>query len=56
MTLSLSRRRFLALSAAAAAGATIFDAPRVLSAAGLKWHGDARDNAELIGRGAECGG
>ncbi len=35
MTLSLSRRRFLALSAAAAAGATFFDAPRVLSAAGL---------------------
>ncbi|MBC7853217.1 MAG: sugar phosphate isomerase/epimerase, partial [Pirellulaceae bacterium] len=35
MTLSLSRRRFLALSAAAAAGATFFDAPRILSAAGL---------------------
>ena len=35
MTLSLSRRRFLALSAAAAAGATFFDVPRVLSAAGL---------------------
>ena len=35
MTLTLSRRRFLALSAAAAAGATFFDAPRVLSAAGL---------------------
>ena len=35
MTLSLPRRRFLALSAAAAAGATFFDAPRVLSAAGL---------------------
>ena len=32
---SLSRRRFLALSAAAAAGATWFEAPRVLSAAGL---------------------
>ena len=31
----LSRRRFLALSAAAAAGATFFDAPRILSAAGL---------------------
>ena len=35
MTLSLSRRRFLALSTAAAVGATFFDAPRVLSAAGL---------------------
>jgi hypothetical protein len=33
--MSLSRRRFLALSAAAAAGATFFDAPRILSAAGL---------------------
>ena len=33
--MSLSRRRFLALSAAAAAGATFFDAPRVLEAAGL---------------------
>jgi sugar phosphate isomerase/epimerase len=32
---SLSRRRFLALSAAAAAGATLFDAPRILQAAGL---------------------
>lgn len=32
---SLSRRRFLALSAAAAAGATWFDAPRILRAAGL---------------------
>jgi inosose dehydratase len=43
---SLSRRRFLALSAAAAAGATWFDAPRVLHARGLadsdklaKWGG-----------------
>jgi sugar phosphate isomerase/epimerase len=35
MTLSYSRRRFLALSAAAAAGATFFDVPRVLAAAGL---------------------
>jgi inosose dehydratase len=35
MFASLSRRRFLALSAAAAAGATWFDAPRILSAAGL---------------------
>ena len=35
MFASLSRRRFLALSAAAAAGATWFDAPRVLLAAGL---------------------
>jgi sugar phosphate isomerase/epimerase len=35
MSLSLSRRRFLALSSAAAAGATFFDAPRVLRAAGL---------------------
>lgn len=32
MTLSLSRRRFLALSSAAAAGATFFDAPSVLRA------------------------
>jgi sugar phosphate isomerase/epimerase len=32
---SLSRRRFLALSSAAALGATFFDAPRVLEAAGL---------------------
>ncbi|HEX5104463.1 MAG TPA: sugar phosphate isomerase/epimerase [Pirellulaceae bacterium] len=32
---SLSRRRFLSLSAAAAAGATWFDTPRVLRAAGL---------------------
>jgi sugar phosphate isomerase/epimerase len=32
---SLSRRRFLALSSAAALGATFFDAPRVLRAAGL---------------------
>jgi sugar phosphate isomerase/epimerase len=35
MFASLSRRRFLALSAAAAAGATWFDAPRILSAAAL---------------------
>jgi len=35
MFANLSRRRFLALSAAAAAGATWFDASRVLSAAGL---------------------
>ena len=35
MTSSLSRRRFLALSAAAAAGASFFDSPRVLKAAGL---------------------
>ena len=33
--MSHSRRRFLALSAAAAAGATLFDVPRVLQAAGL---------------------
>lgn len=33
--MSLSRRRFLSLSAAAAAGATFFDVPRILSAAGL---------------------
>jgi sugar phosphate isomerase/epimerase len=33
--MSLSRRRFLNLSAAAAAGATFFDVPRILSAAGL---------------------
>lgn len=33
--MSLSRRRLLALSAAAAAGATFFDAPRILRAAGL---------------------
>ncbi len=32
---NLSRRRFLALSAAAAAGATWFDAPGILAAAGL---------------------
>jgi sugar phosphate isomerase/epimerase len=32
---SLARRRFLALSAAAAAGATFFDAPRVLAVANL---------------------
>jgi|SRR6267142_1854421 len=41
MFASLSRRRFLALSAAAAAGATWFDAPRVLRAAGLA---DAKDS------------
>jgi sugar phosphate isomerase/epimerase len=35
MPASLSRRRFLALSAAAAAGATWFDAPRILAAANL---------------------
>jgi inosose dehydratase len=40
MFASLSRRRFLALSAAAASGATWFDAPRVLTAAGLA---DAKD-------------
>ncbi|MEQ8786704.1 MAG: sugar phosphate isomerase/epimerase [Pirellulaceae bacterium] len=34
-TLSLSRRRFLALSSAAALGATYFDAPRILQAANL---------------------
>lgn len=33
---SLARRRFLALSAAAAAGATFFDAPQILSAANLQ--------------------
>ena len=33
--MTFSRRRFLALSAAAAAGATFFDVPRVLQAAGL---------------------
>ena len=37
---SLSRRRFLALSAAAAAGATFFDAPRILAAAGADVAGD----------------
>lgn len=36
MFASLSRRRFLALSAAAAAGATWFDAPRILRAADPK--------------------
>jgi sugar phosphate isomerase/epimerase len=41
MFTSLSRRRFLALSAAAAAGATWFDAPRVLMAAGLADTNDA---------------
>jgi sugar phosphate isomerase/epimerase len=41
MFASLSRRRFLALSAAAAAGATWFDAPRVLQAAGLADEKDA---------------
>src|SRR5881275_2329799 len=40
MFASLSRRRFLALSAAAAAGATWFDAPRIVQAAGLA---DAKD-------------
>lgn len=40
----LSRRRFLALSAAAAAGATLFDAPRVLRAAAL-----AADNDPYAG-------
>jgi inosose dehydratase len=35
MPLSLSRRRFLALSSAAALGATFFEAPQVLAAAGL---------------------
>ncbi len=35
MFANLSRRRFLALSAATAAGASWFDSPRVLSAAGL---------------------
>lgn len=44
MFTSLSRRRFLALSAAAAGGATWFDSPRILRAAGLadpndKWGG-----------------
>jgi sugar phosphate isomerase/epimerase len=34
MNRSLSRRRFVALSSAAALGATIFDAPRILAAAG----------------------
>jgi sugar phosphate isomerase/epimerase len=38
---SLSRRRFLTLSAAAAAGATWFDAPRILQAAGLADSNDA---------------
>jgi sugar phosphate isomerase/epimerase len=37
---ALSRRRFVALSAAAAAGATWFDAPRILAAANLA---DAQD-------------
>jgi inosose dehydratase len=40
MFASLSRRRFLALSAAAAAGATWFDSPAILRAAGLV---DAKD-------------
>ncbi len=35
MTHSFSRRRFLALSSAAAAGATFFDAPQILRAANL---------------------
>jgi inosose dehydratase len=38
---SLSRRRMLALSAAAAAGATWFDAPRILAAANLAAADDA---------------
>jgi len=41
MFASLSRRRFLALSAAAAAGAAWFDSPRILSAAGLADSKDA---------------
>jgi inosose dehydratase len=41
MFASLSRRRFLALSAAAAAGATWFDAPRILQAANLADNKDA---------------
>ncbi len=41
MFASLSRRRFLALSTAAAAGATWFDAPRILQAAGLADEKDA---------------
>ena len=40
MFASLSRRRFVALSAAAAAGATWFEAPQVLRAANLA---DAKD-------------
>jgi sugar phosphate isomerase/epimerase len=40
MSENFSRRRFLALSAAAAAGAAWFDAPRILAAAGLA---DAND-------------
>lgn len=40
MFANLSRRRFLALSTSAAAGATWFDAPRILAAAGLA---DAND-------------
>jgi sugar phosphate isomerase/epimerase len=40
MFANLSRRRFLALSTAAAVGVTWFDAPRVLTAAGLA---DAKD-------------
>ena len=40
MFTSLSRRRFLTLSAAAAAGATWFDAPQILQAAALA---DAKD-------------
>src|ERR1043165_765228 len=35
MFASLSRRRFLSLTATAAAGATWFDAPRILAATGL---------------------
>lgn len=40
MPFSRSRRRFLALTSAAALGATFFDAPRVLEAAGLAKHKD----------------
>src|SRR5947208_12639781 len=40
MFTTLSRRRFLALSAAGAAGSAWFDLPRMLSAAGLA---DAKD-------------
>lgn len=40
MFTNLSRRRFLALSAAAAAGATWFDAPRILESTGRAQSGD----------------
>lgn len=43
MNHSLSRRRFLALGTAAAAGATFFDAPRVLKAANLLLADDPYD-------------